>query len=636
MRSALVAVRGIAQHRAFFTSECVRALAGVLLTVWAALFGLTVAAFGQTTVSVTDYGARGDAVHTLATTVQNSSVITLSPPTALSAADVGKLILLFGAGAQTTATNYQDLITTIAGVADGTNVTMATLAGASATNIDCTYGTQNAGPFQQCLDACTGTNTLVTIPPGTYLFMPPWMLDPTRVMTNPYEAWPTVIIRKGGITLLGADPSNTTLLGNGAWLLKGPYVQRGALIMCIGPITNNFPLVFQNLTFDGGVSQGRQSYYGYPARTNDGAGWDNTHHAVINEPPAPFYAVEQFLNCRFLHWRGEMAYNGTSFDSGIIQVTNCWFVDGNADGYNMSWTPHVISGCLFSNLFQPVEYYVGTMQRPSLFVNNTITDVTSACSLVGGLTNHLSPGYTIQSNIFSRAGKYGVLLGPACNVTITGNRFIGVAHGIGTDGAAYQGTDYNHDITVASNSFEGTYMPISIGGDGRDRLVNMTVKGNTASGCYHFGFGYGWCSNVVFLANTSASTSGQPSLDSAQLTGQWFLDDVCNHFQGGGASDNVGQTNIVSYAYGIHETLWTATTNSAFLLDDQYPLRIPPGARLEVTHLGRFPVLLYSSSTSPVDPPKRLLTGDTASFSWQNGRWISIPNPVGNVRVRKP
>jgi hypothetical protein len=360
-----------------------------------------------------------------------------------------------------------------------------------------------------------------------------------------------------------------------------------------------------------------------------------THDAVIDAGIPPLLAVKQFINCRFLHWRGEMLKSITTFDSGVIQVTNCWFVDGNASGYNFNWTPHIISGCVFSNLDMAMEYSVDTMQLPSLFANSTIANVREGIVLVGGLTNHLSPGYTIQSNTFSAVGATGVLMGPACNVAIVGNRFIGGYHAVGTDGAAYQGTDYNHDITVASNSFESILQPINIGGSGVDRLVNMNVIGNTASNCLNFATGYAWCSNVVFSGNRSLSTGGQAAFNGPALTGQWFLDDGSNVFPAYGASDDVGRTNTLTYAYGMHENAWTDKTNSVFVLDDHSPLQIPPGASLVVTNLGKYPVLLYFSSTSQSSPSQFLMNGHSIGFLWQGDHWASILNPPGDLRLVK-
>src|ERR1039458_5616864 len=70
------------------------------------------------TLSVTDFGAQGDAAQILVSTVSNSSVITVQSTNQLSSADVGKLILLFGAGPATGPTNNQDLIATITQVSE--------------------------------------------------------------------------------------------------------------------------------------------------------------------------------------------------------------------------------------------------------------------------------------------------------------------------------------------------------------------------------------------------------------------------------------------------------------------------------------------------------------------------------------
>jgi len=43
---------------------------------------------------------------------------------------------------------------------------------------------------------------------------------------------------------------------------------------------------------------------------------------------------------------------------GLIQMTNCAFLDGNASGFNFAFT-HNINGCLFSNVFMAMEFYEG-------------------------------------------------------------------------------------------------------------------------------------------------------------------------------------------------------------------------------------------------------------------------------------
>jgi len=601
--------------------------------------GLAAAAFGQTTLNVTSFGAVGDAVRTWASTSSNSPVVWSTNLTTSS--DIGKVIELFGVGPYTSLTNNQDLVATITNVSNGTNWLITPPPSASSNNVQCTYGSQNAPAFQNCLNACTGTNTVVQVPAGTYLLVPPSVLNAGYKTTVGYSVAYALTNYGGGITLAGQSPSNTILLGSGAWTLEGPYGQRGTILCVAGPVTNNYPLLVQNLTFDGGVlngfqTNGIQPNTASPANPIDGSGWDISHCALVDLGPGTLLSNRQFLNCRFIHWRGEMLKSVTSFDRGLTTLTNCWLVDGNADGFNLNCEPHIISGCLFSNLLQGVEFYCGTMNARSFFVNNTVTSMEKqGCAILGALTTCPSPGYTIQSNTFSAVPHFCILLGPACNVQIAGNRFIGSSYGVGTDGYAFQGTDYNHDITVASNAFIGIGCVINIGGDGQDRLVNMTVNGNVATNCGAYGGGYAWCSNVVFLANLATGTNIYAQLSSGRLEGQYFLDDLSNTFPFQQSYDPVGQTNIITYATGIRQQISTANTNSVYLLDDHSPLQIPPTARLVITNLANLPVSLYSSSTSPLGPPVQLSNGDGVEFDWLNGRWVKVPKPPSDLRLSR-
>ena len=406
--------------------------------------------------TVTDFGARGDAVQTLANCVSNLTQVTLVPTNQLSNADAGKLIELFGAGATTSGTNHQDLIATILAVTNGNEVTISAPAGVTAASVNCTFGTQNAGAFQSCVNACQGTDAVVIIPAGRYLLVPAQVLDPGFVMPNSATLCLAVSISKGGIRFQGDTPADTILLGNGAWILNNGAVQRGVLFGCVGPVTNDAPLVFTNLTFDGGVQVGNLNVGSGPANPVDGTGWDTTHDAVVDMGAAPLHANKQFINCAFVHWRGEMVKSVATWDAGFIGVTNCVFQDGDGSGYNFNWTPHVINGCLFSNLNMAMEFYVGTMQTNSFFENSVVTNTRIGIVLVGGVTNHPSPGYSIVNNTIS-ATDYEICLGPARNVTISGNTLVGGTAGVATDGFAYQGTDCNQNILLQSNQ---TLMPI--------------------------------------------------------------------------------------------------------------------------------------------------------------------------------
>jgi hypothetical protein len=587
------------------------------------------------TLNVLDFGARGDAVQTFATTVKNSSIVLLAPTNSLSAADIGKIIELFGVGSPTTGTNNQDLVAKILGVTTGTNITISIPAGRSATNINCTIGTQNAQAFQSCINACQGTNSVVQVPPGRYLLIPPQVLDATYVMPNAAVINYAMSITNGGITFLGTDPSTCILLGNGAWVLSGGSVQRGALVSILTRGTNDFPLICQNLTFDGGISMGNQHNIGGPANPVDGSGWDITHTAMVDWGPPPVLTTKRFINCVFTHWRGEMVKSVIAGVDGFVQVTNCAFIDGDGSGFNFNFT-HQISGCLFSNLFMAMEFYEGYMQGNSVFENSTITNVTNAIVLVGALTNRVQPSYTIRSNTIAPT-KFGILFSPVQNLTVTGNQFFGGEIGIGSDDYAYQGTAINSNILVQSNTFTGTAYCLNIASSGQDRVINMSWQANTAWGCPRFANGYGWSSNVTFIGNKSRALNGQQGLLwGAQMTGQYFIDDPSNEFPTNITYLNYDSlTKTVSYALGMRQLITTECPNGVAILDSSHPQQIPSGAILNVACNGTSTVLLYASSSSPLANPMTLKPGDSVVFQWLHGAWTlsGVPPKPVNLRV---
>src|SRR4030081_426693 len=99
-----------------------------LVASWLAAFAQVASSRAQTILNVTNFGARGDAVQVWVNTVSNSAVVLSTNQ--FSSADVGKVMMLFGAGAYTTPTNNQDLLVTIVTVLNGTNVSISSVAGA--------------------------------------------------------------------------------------------------------------------------------------------------------------------------------------------------------------------------------------------------------------------------------------------------------------------------------------------------------------------------------------------------------------------------------------------------------------------------------------------------------------------------
>lgn len=572
------------------------------------------------TLCVTNFGARGDAFETLGGTVKGSPVVHLLSTNQFSSADVGKLLLLFGAGPASTPTNQQDLVAKVVSVKRRTEVTISAPAGITASNVRVTCGTQNASAFQRCINSCSDSNTVVQIPEGRYLLVPPVMLETNFVMIGASDAHPSVILQTGGIHFLGVDPSSSVLVGCGAWMLKGGWVHRGWMFECLAPVTNNYPLIFENLTFDGGVQQGREAVYtSGPALTNNGEGWDITHDAVVDAGGLPpLHAFKQFINCTFTHWRGEMVKSVASQMDGYIEVTNCAFLDGEASGFNFNFT-HLITGCTFSNLDMAIEFYAGYMTSNSTFAGSAITNVRNAIVLVGALTNHAMPSYTITGNTMAPS-QTGVLLGPARNITISSNQFIGGNIGIATDNYAYQGSGENSNVVIALNSFQNVGTPFVAGGGGEDSIVDVIVISNQAWDCGRFAEGGGWSSNVAFLGNYSAP--GMPnhgSLFSQQLGGQWFLDDLSNDFPWFQVYDNPPVTDPITYANGMRQRLYPALSNSVFVIQNPDPAQIPPGAMLIIKNAGQCSCLLSNAGSGVVPAPVPM--GNTVYDFWQIGAW---------------
>ena len=583
---------------------------------------LTGCAQGASNLNVTDFGARGDAVQIVASTVRNSGNVTIQSTNRLSSADIGKVVLLFGAGPYTSSTNNQDLLATVTQVSSGTNITVSLAAASTSTNVVGICGTQNTEAFQRCVDACAGTNTVVQIPAGRYLLIPPDALTLNFTAQNWSGSYPAITIQKGGIHFLGAGPNATVLLGSGAWQLRGSSAVRGYMFRCQGPVTNDAPLIFENLTLDGGTLTGNTYNHGFPASVVDGSGWDPTHDAVVDFGE-PLHNLKIFQNCRITRWRGEALKSVSSATNGFIIITNCLFDDNNATGFNFT-SCHDINGCVFSNMFQATEYYSGHVTGDCFFRNCTLTGITgnTAIALNGALTNHLQPSYNILSNRFFLSGGFGISTCPAQNVNVIGNQFLCTngTTAIGVGSAGYQGTAINSNIVVGFNIFSNAQYAVEILGAGDNRTANMLIYSNAAFDVQYFANGYGWSTNVAFFGNV-----GEPSgcLNSSLLGGQFFIDDDSNKFSPWQIYDEVGRTNVISYAYGMRQRISVGVTNAVFVIDDSKPGQIPPGTELLITHEGNYPVALYASSIRSTSATL-LKKGFTITCQWTNGAWKTV------------
>jgi hypothetical protein len=585
------------------------------------------------TLNVTNYGARGDAVWFSANTTSNSVLVTTTNQ--LSSADIGKVIELFGAGPLGTSTNHQDLLAVITNVVNATNLSISRVAGATTLACGGVYGHNNAANFQNCIDAAP-SNSVINIPNGTYLIIGSSNFVDFS-MSSPWLGFPSLVIRKGGLTFLGQSRTGTILLGCGAWQNKGPYVLRGYMFQFLPPVINNGPLVFDNLTLDGGVQVGDTGNGNFPASPATGDGWDNTHRAFQDFSGTPFFNTRIFRNLHVKRWRGEQFYSQIPWDTPLstqaIAITNCTFSDGNATALNLS-AGNIVDHCTFSNLNEVCEYYEGYATHESLFQNCFVTNMFGAMmAFNGSLSNSVNPTKIVTSNIFYMLGQNGIQTTPAQNMIISNNIFIGNGGGtaIALGVAGYQGSAPNSNIVISLNYFTNVYFPIQVEGSGNNAVLNVQVVSNTAITGNCFAYGYGWSTNVIFRGN--AASGFWFGLNSSRLTGQWYQDDLSNQFPAYDQADTTGKTNTLGYVYGMRHRISASMTNSIWVIDDTHPAQIPPGAVLQITYAGNYPVPLYLSSTMSGSSIV-LTTGLAVACQWTNGAWqlagsLSKPTPPG-------
>ena len=580
-------------------------------------------------INVGTQGAKGDAIKILASVTAGSSLIALNSSMRISPAEKGKIVMLYGAGPVTVGSNHQDLVGTVVAVIDGTHLKLSVPSGTTGTNLSGILGTDNSRIFQRCVDRAHGSNTVIKIPAGQYLMIPKDLLNPMYQMKRNSETHAAVVINKGGITFQGVNPTTTILTACGAWQLKGQYVSRGMLFSCHGPISRpELPLVFENLTFDGGVTEGRISYRGFPARTTDGSGWDMTHGAVIDRGTEPLHSFKAFRNCIFQHWRGEILKGVSGAMHGFIEVKNTDFHDGNASAFNFD-VAHHIDRCTFDHLDMAMEFYEGRMDRPSVFENSSVSDVRADLVIVGALTNHASPLYTIRNNNL-QGDQFGIFLNPAKNVLIESNRFEGQGFCIG-NGAGAQGTDHCHDIIIRGNLATNTDVFFLVQCGYENRMENILITGNCVAGKGWLGGGWGYSTNVFFSNNVA--TNGANGFQGERLTGQWFYDDPSNRYSPSPAYCYTSSISTITYANGGRQQTFPYLSNSIFMVDDSKPDKIPVGAVIKIGCNEKNPkkVPIYLSSTQTNRDPEVLLNpGSTITCNWKEGRWHPVNDAVNS------
>jgi hypothetical protein len=618
----------------------------IRLAALAVAFSASVQA--QTVLNVADYGARGDAVRFYASTTAGLPLVTTARQ--FSSADIGKTIELFKAGVQTVginsygvnSTNNLDLISTITGVdSSGTNVSISSPALATVSNAFATCGTDNTPAIRKAI-AAAGTNAVILFPDnGTYLCMPSVQTPGTAF------AIASIVLNRGGLHFLGTNilGVTTTLLSRGAFRPEdftawgwGISPARGYLFEVAAPVTNDYPIVMENLTLDGGVQHGNLDVHGIYVNVVDGLGWDVGHSAWLccdNGNNTGTATHQVFTNVTVQHWRGEMFKSVDGNNNGNISIHNSAFRDGCATALNIygSWD---VSSNYFENLFETTEYYQSSYTNISYFQNNFVTNLTGGgWAWNGGRLE--APAFIMRSNVFyiSTIGLNCIQFTPAANIRVLNNEFhcgdYGTAFIIGTAGA--QGGVMSSNILIANNT---VFAPnklaafVSFGGPGILGVNGLTISNNTVSApeVQNILVQYAGSTNVVFTNNTVNCAIGKFNTGAGQ---PMVLVSPDNSYTPAQLYGNTGTTNLVSYGNGpLYPTMYVQTAAN-FVLDDSAPAQIPAGAYLKfddtVNTQGSYYFVYPSIKTSA---PVTVTTGQTLVFYWTGTAW-STNQPTGTL-----
>jgi len=597
---------------------------GNLLTSCLLLLPLCAAA----SINVTSFGAVGDAVQVYVGTTSNSVVVVTTNST--SAEDIGKTIQLLDCGPVTSAPNCQDLIATITNVG-ANSLYIDALPQRSLTETFCAYGTDNRVAFSNAIAAHIGGSTNITIPAGKYLFT-------TANVPNAFGTiYAALALYKGGLNFIGEGTNETVLLSQGAWTLKSGVAVRGMLFALGCPITNDYPVSFQDLTLDGGVPNGNTSDHSFPASVTTGDGWDVTHDALeIFGGGGIMWSSVLFTNVLVQHWRGEMFKSTDGSTNGNLRAVNCVFYDGNATALNI-YAALTITNCHFERLHEVAEYYQRFSTNTSLFANNTVTNMTGALFAINGAwSNQVNQPFVIRSNTFYMVDQNGIQTTPAQNVTIQGNRFLGVSASGGNPivlgAAGYQGTTMNSNILVAENLFSNVFYAVAVYGAGGNAVKDVTVSRNTGLSAFRFGVNTGLATNVNFVANISNGRG----LDSSSASGQYLFDSG-NSFTPAPINDAVGITNTVSYKLGSSHQVATAHASSKFLIDSDSPLKVPSASVIYLTNSSGISITAWPNSLE--QSGVGIGNNSAALFYWNGYGWatsqwnLARGMRAGNLRV---
>lgn len=163
-------------------------------------------------ISILTYGAVADAKFvTDAATTSGLNTLTTAVSTPFASADVGKMIVVAGAGS-----GGANLTTTISGFVSASHVTLAAAASATLSNVECVWGTNNTTAVNNAITAAVAAAQTVYVPAGGYL-VDSFTTFPLAIYGDDSAA--SVLASCTGNTMFDLGTSGSAP-GNGTWTLR--------------------------------------------------------------------------------------------------------------------------------------------------------------------------------------------------------------------------------------------------------------------------------------------------------------------------------------------------------------------------------------------------------------------------------
>jgi hypothetical protein len=309
-----------------------------------------------TNVKAPPYNATGNTIFNIAGNGHITSGLNAftSATAAWTAADVGKVILIAGAG-----TAGAPLNTTIATFVSSTSITTTASAATTVTTAVFAYGTDDTAAFNSAISAVSSSGGNIWLPAGNYIFSSTLTIDPTKCSligpgSNDVTLIPTTAItgdafRITEVTFVATIQSNRF----GGFTVDGTFAGVGSCGWhygdTIGGELND--LVVQNFKTTGAKGIWMDNRTNWTERTCWYRVWVNNNTiGVLFDVNG---GTTSFGYHRILHLNvnANAAQVGVQFQAGAALYSGCCFISGNYGGASCTFINMTGSSTLGPSLF---------------------------------------------------------------------------------------------------------------------------------------------------------------------------------------------------------------------------------------------------------------------------------------------